>query len=156
MLTVEQSLRALLEEQAANGVVGPGSKLPTERELVHRLAAPRSAIRRALDSLERDGLIVRHVGRGTFLVDQVLAGSDGAPPDTSPSEIMQARLAIEPPVAAIAARVATQADIDRITDCLHHGGASDDFEGFEARDAKLIEPSPTLPTTDCWSACSTS
>ena len=137
MLTVEQSLRALLDEQAANGVLGPGAKLPTERELVHQLAAPRSAIRRALESLERDGLIIRHVGRGTFLADSAPAGAESAPPDTSPSEIMQARLAIEPPVAALAARVATQADIDRISECLRRGGASDDFEGFEGWDARL-------------------
>ncbi len=137
MLTVEQSLRALLDEQTASGVLGPGAKLPTERELVHQLAAPRSAIRRALESLERDGLIIRHVGRGTFLADPAPPGAEGAPPDTSPSEIMQARLAIEPPVAALAARVATQADIDRIGECLRRGGASDDFEGFEGWDARL-------------------
>jgi DNA-binding FadR family transcriptional regulator len=137
VLTIEQSLRSFLDEQAASGALGPGSKLPTERDLVARLAAPRSAIRRALDSLETDGLIVRQVGRGTFLTDRTHAAHDGAPPDTSPAEIMQVRLAIEPPIAALAARVATQADLRRITDCLDHGGASGDFEGFESWDATL-------------------
>ncbi len=136
-MTVEQSLRALLDEGAAEGTLGPGAKLPTERDLVDRLAAPRSAIRRALDTLERDGLVVRHVGRGTFLTEAVLRPSDGAPADTSPAEIMQVRLVLEPPVAALAARVANQADLDRISHCLTRGGASDDFEGFEAWDAKL-------------------
>ena len=136
-MTVEQSLRALLDEGAAEGTLGPGAKLPTERDLVDRLAAPRSAIRRALDTLERDGLVVRHVGRGTFLTEAVFRPSDGAPADTSPAEIMQVRLVLEPPVAALAARVANQADLDRISHCLTRGGASDDFEGFEAWDAKL-------------------
>jgi DNA-binding FadR family transcriptional regulator len=136
-MTVEQSLRALLDEGAADGTLGPGAKLPTERDLVDRLAAPRSAIRRALDVLERDGLVIRHVGRGTFLTEAVLRPSEGAPADTSPAEIMQVRLVIEPPVAALAARVATQADLGRISQCLQRGGASEDFEGFEAWDAKL-------------------
>ena len=136
MLTVEQSLRALLDEGAAEGSLVPGAKLPTERELVQRLAAPRSAIRRALDVLEQEGLVVRHVGRGTFLSELAQRRAD-APADTSPAEIMQVRLVIEPPVAALAARVATQADFDRITACLDGGGASDEFEAFEAWDARL-------------------
>jgi DNA-binding FadR family transcriptional regulator len=136
-MTVEQSLRALLDEEAASGALGPGGKLPTERDLVHRLSAPRSAIRRALDALEVEGLVTRHVGRGTFLTDLAHAQADGAPPDTSPAEIMQVRQLLEPPVTALAARVATQADLDRINDCLNAGGSSDDFEGFEGWDAKL-------------------
>jgi DNA-binding FadR family transcriptional regulator len=135
--TVEQTLRALLEERTANGTLGPGGKLPTERDLAARLPAPRSAVRRALDSLERDGLIVRHVGRGTFLTETADHHLSGAPPDTSPAEIMQVRLTIEPPIAALAARSANQADLDRITACLQAGGRCDSFETFEAQDSRL-------------------
>jgi len=124
MMVVERSLRDLLIEGGKDGTLGPGSKLPTERDLVQRLAAPRSAVRRALEVLERDGMVVRHVGRGTFLTDAVQQ-VDGAPADTSPAEIMQV------------ARVGTQADLDRIVECLDAGGASEDFEGFEAWDARL-------------------
>jgi len=136
VLNVEQSLRALLDEGTAEGSLVPGAKLPTERELVQRLSAPRSAIRRALDVLEEEGLVIRHVGRGTFLSELAQRRAD-APADTSPAEIMQVRLVIEPPVAALAARVATQADLNRITACLDGGGASDEFEAFESWDAKL-------------------
>jgi DNA-binding FadR family transcriptional regulator len=134
---VEQTLRALLDEQTASGTLGPGGKLPTERDLAERLAAPRSAVRRALDRLEGDGLIVRQVGRGTFLTEAADHHFSGAPPDTSPAEIMQVRLTIEPPIAALAARLATQADLDRITGFLDAGGRSDGFEAFEAQDAQL-------------------
>lgn len=137
MMTVEQSLRALLNERAQEGTLGPGAKLPTERDLVHRLDAPRSAVRRALESLERDGLVVRHVGRGTFLTEAALHNVDGAPADTSPAEIMQVRQLLEPQVATLAARVATQADLDRIGEALAAGGAADDFDGFERWDAAL-------------------
>ncbi|WP_214366728.1 FadR/GntR family transcriptional regulator [Pseudonocardia sp. H11422] len=137
MTTVEQTLRALLAEGTLDGTLGPGSQLPTERDLVDRLAAPRSAVRRALAALERDGLVVRHVGRGTFVTGTTTHSADGAPADTSPAEIMQVRLLIEPQVAFLAARVATQADMDRIVHCLDRGGASDDYEGFESWDGAL-------------------
>ncbi|MCE3552488.1 FCD domain-containing protein [Pseudonocardia sp. RS11V-5] len=137
METVEQSLRALLTEGAQDGSLRPGSKLPTERALVEQLAVPRSAIRRALETLERDGVVIRHVGRGTFLTEAAVQQVDGAPADTSPAEIMQVRLLLEPGVAALAARVATQADLDRIGESLAGGGASEDFEGFESWDARL-------------------
>jgi DNA-binding FadR family transcriptional regulator len=134
---VEQSLRELLTEGADRGTLVPGSKLPTERDLVQRLAAPRSAVRRALEALEHEGLITRHVGRGTFLTEAATRKVDGAPADTSPAEIMQVRLLLEPEVAALAARVANQADLARIAECLDAGGASEDFEGFESWDARL-------------------
>jgi DNA-binding FadR family transcriptional regulator len=126
-----------LAEGTQDGSFGPGSKLPTERALVERLSAPRSAIRRALEVLERDGVVMRHVGRGTFLTEAAVEAVRAAPADTSPAEIMQVRLVLEPPVAALAARVATQADLDRISQCLDRGGASDEFEAFETWDATL-------------------
>jgi hypothetical protein len=90
-----------------------------------------------LEVLEHEGVIVRHVGRGTFLAEAPLAPRPGAPPDTSPAEIMQVRLVLEPPVAALAARVATQTDLDRIGRCLDRGGETDGFETFESWDARL-------------------
>ncbi|MFC4948714.1 FadR/GntR family transcriptional regulator [Pseudonocardia sp. GCM10023141] len=133
MLGIEQSLRTLVTEGAQQGTWGPGSTLPTERALVEQLAAPRSAIRRALESLERDGLVIRHVGRGTFLTDAVLTQGEAAPADTGPAEIMQVRLLLEPQVATLASRVANQADLDRIGECLAAGGGSTDFEGLHLR-----------------------
>lgn len=135
--TVEGSLRALLLEGVQSGTLGPGTKLPTERALVERLTAPRSAIRRALEVLEREGMVVRQVGRGTFLTDAVLPLADTAPSDTSPAEIMQVRLLIEPPVTALAARVATRADLDHIGQFLDRGGRSEEFGDFETWDTHL-------------------
>ncbi|WP_432974795.1 FadR/GntR family transcriptional regulator [Dactylosporangium sp. CA-233914] len=134
--TVDGALRALLRDGLQDGTLGPGAQLPTERALVERLAAPRSAIRKALESLEREGVVVRQVGRGTFLTDAAVLHPT-APDNTSPAEIMQVRLLLEPPVAALAARVATQADLDRMTGFLDHGGRSEGFEDFEGWDAHL-------------------
>jgi DNA-binding FadR family transcriptional regulator len=135
--TVERSLRGLLREGVESGRFGPGAKLPTERALVEHLAAPRSAIRRALETLEREGMLVRHVGRGTFLTEAALPPAEAAPADTSPAEIMQVRLLIEPPVSALAARVATQADLEHIGRFLERGGRSEEFQEFETWDTHL-------------------
>ena len=97
MTTVEQTLRALLQEQTASGVLGPGGKLPTERDLAGQLTAPRSEIRRALAGLERDGLITRHVGCGTFLAETATRQFNGAPPDTSPAEFCRSGSLSSPP-----------------------------------------------------------
>jgi DNA-binding FadR family transcriptional regulator len=137
VMTVERSLRALLREGVESGTLGPGAKLPAERVLVERLSAPRGAIRQALEVLEQEGLVVRQVGRGTFLTDAVIAPADTAPPDTSPAEIMQVRLLVEPPVTALAARVATQADLQHIGHFLERGGESEEFQEFETWDTHL-------------------
>ncbi|MFD4510652.1 FadR/GntR family transcriptional regulator [Streptomyces sp. NPDC058457] len=136
-MSVEYSLRTLVRDGLRSGTLGPGAQLPTERTLVERFAAPRSAVRRALDVLEQEGLVVRHVGRGTFLTEAAVPPADVAPADTSPAEIMQVRLLIEPPVAALAAGIATQADLDRIAVCLDRGGRSDDHGEFESWDTRL-------------------
>src|SRR4249920_2801251 len=59
--------------------MGPGSRLPTERQLAADLGATRTTVRRALAVLEAEGHISREVGRGTFLRDArwARAGADG-------------------------------------------------------------------------------
>lgn len=133
----ERALRRLVADGVTHGMLGPGARLPTERELVEQLGAPRSAVRRALDALEQDGLVVRHVGRGTFLADQLHPVEVAAPADTSPAEIMVTRQVLEPQLARLAARSATQGDLERIEACLQRGAASADAAGFEAWDSVL-------------------
>jgi DNA-binding FadR family transcriptional regulator len=140
MSTVEGSLRAMLAQGERDGTLGPGAKLPPERDLVARWGVPRSEIRRAMAVIEREGLVVRHVGRGTFRAGStapMLPAAAQASADTTPAEIMQVRQMLEPQVAMLAARLATQADLDRISDCLAAGGAAVDAAEFEEWDTRL-------------------
>ncbi|HEY2191938.1 MAG TPA: FCD domain-containing protein [Actinomycetospora sp.] len=134
-------LRRLLDEAVADGTLGTGSKIPTERALCDSLQASRTAVRGALAELEREGRITRHVGRGTFLAE--LEADPGLPDaargvlQTSPAEIMATRLVLEPEIAALAARHATQSDIDHVHHCLRRGNATATYEEFEAWDSAL-------------------
>ena len=60
--------RALLRS-IRDGLMVPGAKLPNERELAQQLNTSRTAVRSALEMMERQGLVRRRVGSGTFLTD---------------------------------------------------------------------------------------
>lgn len=63
-------VRNLLAQRIANGVWAPGSMLPNEIELARELGVSSGTVRKALDGLEGDRLVVRRQGRGTSVVDQ--------------------------------------------------------------------------------------
>ncbi len=98
----------------AAGKYEPGDRLPPERELTANLGLTRTRLRRALESLEREGLIWRHVGKGTF----VSAGCRDSLPElgrrVSPVQMMGARLALEPALAREAAINASGEAVARI------------------------------------------
>jgi len=96
----------------------PGDRLPAERELISTLGMTRSTLRRALDTLEREGAIWRHVGKGTFLASQNTDKKTMTVSDISqqltPVKMMRARLSIEPAIAREAAINASSEAIGRI------------------------------------------
>lgn len=136
-IPVVDRLRSELERGQEAGELQPGSRLPTEREFADSLSVSRSSVRQALGVLEREGMINRHVGRGTFLnaADRRLAGAQDLM--TSPAEIMDTRLMIEPEVAVHAARNATPSDLTEIERCMRRGNACEAYMEFEAWDAEF-------------------
>jgi GntR family transcriptional regulator len=67
-------IEAWLADAVAAGRLTQGDRLPPERELAGRLGVSRMTVRHALASLERRGLVARHVGRGggTFVAEPKL------------------------------------------------------------------------------------
>lgn len=59
-----------LRQQIEAGRWAPGSRLPSETQLVERFGASRITVGRALQDLRRAGLVVRRVGAGTFVATQ--------------------------------------------------------------------------------------
>jgi GntR family transcriptional regulator len=53
------------------GAQRPGSRLPTEAELCRLFGVSRITARKAMDMLVDEALVVRHAGRGSFVVDDL-------------------------------------------------------------------------------------
>jgi GntR family transcriptional regulator, uxu operon transcriptional repressor len=103
-----------------------GDRLPTERALADQFNLNRNLVRRAFLQLDRMGLINRHVGRGTFVgaARQPVPPRGGAKPaDYSPAAILQARLMIEPRIAALAVANATMADLRALDGLIEEAGS---------------------------------
>jgi len=112
-----------------------GDRLPTERALAEQFNLNRNLVRRAFLQLDRMGLINRHVGRGTF----VGAARQPAPPranakagDYSPAAILQARLMVEPRIAALAVANATMADLRALEALIEEAGTVEARHRLEA------------------------
>ncbi|TFD73207.1 GntR family transcriptional regulator [Cryobacterium gelidum] len=58
---------AIIRSHIVDGVLPPGSQLPTEAELQNRFGVSRSVVRQALAALSADGLVQRGRGRGSVV-----------------------------------------------------------------------------------------
>ena len=59
-----------VKEAVAAGLMAPGDRLPSVRELARELAINPNTVARAYEALERDGVIVRRQGSGCFVTEQ--------------------------------------------------------------------------------------
>jgi len=143
-----QALRAELLDGLRTGKWTPGSRLPTERSLCADFGVSRSALRRVLQELREQGLIVQKVGSGTYVSDtpagmaQEIASMTGkllSVPSVSPAEIMEARLLLEPMIVDLIVNNATVADFERLETCCARAEAAQTPEDFEHWDNALHE-----------------
>ena len=119
---------------------GHNDKLPPERTLSDQLKVSRGELRRGLSVLEADGVIWRHVGRGTFVgARPVLNLADVAylKDLVNPDQVVAVRLIVEPEMARLAARDASPPDIERIRSCARRCREAMDWRGYEAWDNNL-------------------
>lgn len=119
--------RALLRS-IREGIMVPGSKLPNERELASQLRTSRTAVRSALAMMEREGLVRRRVGAGTFLTEDAdrvferMDQTDVGSHDNVPSfvEIVEGRLLFEPAMMQLVVSRAEDADISAMRHMLEN------------------------------------
>ncbi|WP_068114777.1 FadR/GntR family transcriptional regulator [Tropicimonas marinistellae] len=107
-----------LRKLIADGAYAPGDRLPPERELIVTLGLSRARLRKALETLENEGRIWRHVGKGTFVSSEAEGAGVGVLHELarqiSPFKMMRARMAIEPAIAREAAMNASASALSRI------------------------------------------
>ncbi|MDP3167109.1 MAG: GntR family transcriptional regulator, partial [Hydrogenophaga sp.] len=102
-MTISTSLRETILSQLQAGHWKAGDRLPTERELAEGYRVSRTTVRKALADLKQQGLIEQTVGSGTFVAQQAPSSLDrriqqDSAQHTSPAELMEARLALEPAI----------------------------------------------------------
>src|SRR5688500_6870094 len=66
-----QKLQQALREAIQNRVLAPDEALPPERVLATEFAVSRITVRKALDGLVGEGLLIRRQGAGTFVASRV-------------------------------------------------------------------------------------
>jgi GntR family transcriptional regulator, transcriptional repressor for pyruvate dehydrogenase complex len=128
---------------------GPGSRLPSERELAARIGTSRNVVREAVRILETRGVVeVRH-GIGTFATDNLADGEPRIPvrfdleaEELPVSEIMVARRAVECAVVAVAARACDTFDVEelyRLVDVTARAAEAEDSTRFVEADLGFHE-----------------
>lgn len=129
-------VRHLIDE----GKLPSDGRLPTERELAERFGCGRRTIRRALEVLEAEGLLWRRQGKGTFAGQPPRAAkglADEIVDEVDALAVMEARLGIEPQLAALCARRATAEDVDRLRLLAERTFSSADSDSSELWDGAM-------------------
>jgi DNA-binding FadR family transcriptional regulator len=127
-----------LRQAILEGAYAHGEKLPAERQLASAFGASRATIRTALGRLESERLVTRRVGSGTFVNFRAESDSHDIAELTSPLELIEVRLGIEPNMVRLAVLNATARDIERLAGAIARmEPASADSESFTLWDEEF-------------------
>lgn len=127
---VATALRSYIEEGIASRRLKAGDKLPTERELMEMFGGGRNTVRKTLSALEREGIITRQIGSGTFIAEDIGPSAVGRESldlgtllkeiskSAGPLEVMELRRVFEPAVVELATTRASANEVRHIQHCL--------------------------------------
>jgi DNA-binding FadR family transcriptional regulator len=131
-------ITAQLRQAIMEGGYAHGEKLPAERQLASAYGASRTTIRTALDQLEIERLVSRRVGAGTFVNFRPQGDTEDIAELTSPLELIEVRLGIEPNMVRLAVLNATARDIERLAAAMARmEPSSGDSESFTLWDEEF-------------------
>jgi GntR family transcriptional repressor for pyruvate dehydrogenase complex len=117
-LTAE--LVSRLTADITGGKLPPGSRLPTEQEMIAATGVSRTVIREAVAALRADRLVITRQGVGAFVADQVRRPFRVDFDENSPLQIvlnvMELRTGVEIEAAGLAAERASTTHIKKVVD----------------------------------------
>lgn len=137
---VANDIALALKKRISAGEWQENGRIPPERDLADEFGVARNTVRRAVGLLEEDGMVVRQVGRGTFLSTadtNSLAGTIARMEGTSPADIMEIRQLLEPAAVAFAATHASDSELNGVRDAHRCAVESRDMPTFEHWDAEF-------------------
>lgn len=136
----DATVLARLRDFLATAELADDGRLPPERDLALSLDVGRGALRKALATLQAEGVVWRHVGKGTFVGERpmdTVADINAMVQRTNPLEVMGARIAFEPEVARCAALNATPSQIADLRTCMLKAQQAPTWRLYEQWDNRL-------------------
>lgn len=140
-MAVTDEAIAGIKDMIVSGQLGPGDRLPPEKELSERLGLSRSSLREAVKALEVIRVLDVRRGDGTYVTSleprlllEAMSFVVDLHQDDSVLEIFAVRRMLEPGATALAARVASDAQLDEIAGLMAELDADADVEQLVAHD----------------------
>jgi len=91
-----RQIKLLITEGLENGRWKPGESIPSEQELARHFNVSQGTVRKAVNELAQENVLVRHQGRGTFVATHATERTQAAflriVPDVGPIESLSAEL----------------------------------------------------------------
>lgn len=117
---LSQQVRERMEALIREGTWGIGDKIPAEPELMELFGVGHNTVREAVQGLTHSGMLTVRRGDGTYVLaaDKLDAVLDDRLQRVDTACILEARLAIEQSLVALAADCRTEADLTRMQTAL--------------------------------------
>ena len=120
-----------LRNMILEGQYSHEERLPAERNLAEEFKVSRGTIRTVLQILEEQSLVTRKVGSGTYVTHRDLSNQHDISSITSPLEMVEVRIAIEPQMVRLAITNASHRDLEELRmalrQCEECGGDAEKF-----------------------------
>jgi len=122
------------------GLLHPGDRLPSERDLADQLGISRSTLREALTTLVQSGHLVSTRGRsgGTFVAERPpLAETDGKTLGDEAWAVLDHRVAVETGATILAVERAESEHLDRLGELVEQMARATRFEDYRRADIRF-------------------
>lgn len=130
--TISAEIRERLAEAIHNGDLAPGSPLPAERLLCQEFGVARTSVREAIQGLVIAGFVERRGNRSVVAERLPEMQFNGDDRKALVTQLFEVRQVIEPAIAEMAARRATDDERNEIAAIAEHD--TDDLERFRSLD----------------------
>lgn len=112
------NVAAQLRRRILEGEYAFEERLPAERSLAEEFGVARGTIRSVLQILEEQHLVTRQVGSGTYVTHREITNQQEIASVTSPLEMNEVRIAIEPQMVRLAIANASARELHELREAL--------------------------------------